>query len=165
MSEKVAMILLLAGLRKILKKYDKRTGALIQMPFIQTVLHQPFYKTDVLKDLVKECETMVKHLFPRMPIIAPSAAAPSAPSQDQEDSDNVSVAKDEERTPPIVPEELLEIQNMENVYLNQTLSALHALKEVRSRSTTVNEFSLPPIQSKEIDESWRKTPIVEQTSD
>ncbi|KAG9150527.1 hypothetical protein Leryth_010904 [Lithospermum erythrorhizon] len=144
------------GLLKILKKYDKRTGALIRMPFIQTVLHQPFFKTDVLKDLVKECETMVKHLFPCMPIIAPS--------QDKDDSGTVGVGKSEERIPQRVPEELSDIQNMENMYLRHTLSALHVLKEIRSRSSTVNELSLPPIQSKEIDESWRQAPIVEQAA-
>uniref|UniRef100_A0A2N9GN82 SPX domain-containing protein n=1 Tax=Fagus sylvatica TaxID=28930 RepID=A0A2N9GN82_FAGSY len=53
------------GLVKILKKYDKRTGALIRLPFIQRVLQQPFFTTDVLNKLVKECEGMLDHLFSR----------------------------------------------------------------------------------------------------
>ncbi|KAF2317991.1 hypothetical protein GH714_041316 [Hevea brasiliensis] len=51
------------GLVKILKKYDKRTGALIRLPFIQKVLQQPFFTTDLLYKLVKECETMLDRLF------------------------------------------------------------------------------------------------------
>ncbi|KAG6521343.1 hypothetical protein ZIOFF_018458 [Zingiber officinale] len=43
------------GLVKILKKYDKRTGALIRQPFIEKVLQQPFFTTDLLYKLVKEC--------------------------------------------------------------------------------------------------------------
>ncbi|KAG6492683.1 hypothetical protein ZIOFF_047648 [Zingiber officinale] len=52
------------GLVKILKKYDKRTGALIRQPFIEKVLQQPFFTTDLLYKLVKECVTMLDHLFP-----------------------------------------------------------------------------------------------------
>ncbi|KAL2553657.1 SPX domain-containing protein 1 [Forsythia ovata] len=52
------------GLAKILKKYDKRTGALLRLPFIQKVVQQPFFTTDLLYKLVKECETMLDHLFP-----------------------------------------------------------------------------------------------------
>ncbi|KAG6506671.1 hypothetical protein ZIOFF_031998 [Zingiber officinale] len=49
---------------KILKKYDKRTGALIRQPFIEKVLQQPFFTTDLLYKLVKECVAMLDHLFP-----------------------------------------------------------------------------------------------------
>ncbi|KAG6528751.1 SPX domain-containing protein 1-like [Zingiber officinale] len=52
------------GLVKILKKYDKRTGALIRQPFIEKVLQQPFFTTDLLYKLVKECVAMLDHLFP-----------------------------------------------------------------------------------------------------
>ncbi|GFZ08360.1 SPX domain-containing protein 2 [Actinidia rufa] len=51
------------GLVKILKKYDKRSGALIRLPFIQKVLQQPFFTTDILNNLVKECETMLDRFF------------------------------------------------------------------------------------------------------
>ncbi|KAG6472383.1 hypothetical protein ZIOFF_069845 [Zingiber officinale] len=44
-----------SSLVKILKKYDKRTGALIRQPFIEKVLQQPFFTTDLLYKLVKEC--------------------------------------------------------------------------------------------------------------
>lgn len=55
--------MLSAGLVKILKKYDKRTGALIRLPVTQNVLEEPFFNTDVLNKLVKECETMLSSLF------------------------------------------------------------------------------------------------------
>ncbi|KAG6503465.1 hypothetical protein ZIOFF_035780 [Zingiber officinale] len=53
-----------SSLVKILKKYDKRTGALIRQPFIEKVLQQPFFTTDLLYKLVKECVAMLDHLFP-----------------------------------------------------------------------------------------------------
>ncbi|KAG6536384.1 hypothetical protein ZIOFF_001438 [Zingiber officinale] len=52
------------GLVKILKKYDKRTGALIRQPFIEKVPQQPFFTTDLLYKLVKGCVAMLDHLFP-----------------------------------------------------------------------------------------------------
>ncbi|KAG6529132.1 hypothetical protein ZIOFF_011326 [Zingiber officinale] len=52
------------GLVKILKKYDKRTRALIRQPFIEKVSQQPFFTTDLLYKLVKECVAMLDHLFP-----------------------------------------------------------------------------------------------------
>ncbi|KAJ6674019.1 SPX DOMAIN-CONTAINING PROTEIN 3 [Salix viminalis] len=51
------------GLVKILKKYDKRTGALVRVPFIQRIMQQPFYTTHVLNKLIKECESMLDHIF------------------------------------------------------------------------------------------------------
>ena len=41
------------GLAKILKKYDKRTGGLLRLPFIQKVLQQPFFTTDFVSKMVK----------------------------------------------------------------------------------------------------------------
>nr|7D3Y_A Chain A, SPX domain-containing protein 2,Isoform 1 of Core histone macro-H2A.1 [synthetic construct]7D3Y_B Chain B, SPX domain-containing protein 2,Isoform 1 of Core histone macro-H2A.1 [synthetic construct] len=52
------------GLVKILKKYDKRTGSMIRLPFVQKVLQQPFFTTDLLYKLVKECEEMLDQLMP-----------------------------------------------------------------------------------------------------
>ncbi|KAF3780865.1 SPX domain-containing protein 3 [Nymphaea thermarum] len=49
---------------KILKKYDKRTGALLRLPFIQKVLQQPFFTTDLLSKLIKECENTMHFVFP-----------------------------------------------------------------------------------------------------
>ncbi|XP_022757016.1 SPX domain-containing protein 3 isoform X2 [Durio zibethinus] len=52
------------GLAKILKKYDKRTGGLLRLPFIQKVLQQPFFTTDLVSKLVKECENTIDEVFP-----------------------------------------------------------------------------------------------------
>lgn len=53
-----------AGLVKILKKYDKRTGGLLCLPFTQLALHQPFFTTEPLTRLVHECEEKLELLFP-----------------------------------------------------------------------------------------------------
>uniref|UniRef100_A0A7N0V0S7 SPX domain-containing protein n=1 Tax=Kalanchoe fedtschenkoi TaxID=63787 RepID=A0A7N0V0S7_KALFE len=52
------------GLAKILKKYDKRTGGLLRLPIIQNVLQQPFFTTDLISQLVKECEFTIDAVFP-----------------------------------------------------------------------------------------------------
>lgn len=43
-----------------------------------------------------------------------------------------------------VPKELAEIQNMENMFIKLTTSALDTLKEIRGGSSTVSIYSLPP---------------------
>lgn len=63
-----------------------------------------------------------------------------------------------------VPKELSEIENMESMYMKLTLSALRVLKEIRSGSSTVNMFSLPPLHSKALEEDWKKVPILEQAA-
>uniref|UniRef100_A0ACD5ZPL7 Uncharacterized protein n=1 Tax=Avena sativa TaxID=4498 RepID=A0ACD5ZPL7_AVESA len=128
------------GLVKILKKYDKRTGALIRLPFIQRVLQQPFFTTDLLHKLVKECEVMLDQLIP--------ANEPSVPSEDRkEESDS-----DEKPPKPISSLadssgvlELDEIEDMRGMYMRSTVAALRALKEIRSGSSTVSAFSMPPL--------------------
>ncbi|KAL2653942.1 hypothetical protein R1flu_022070 [Riccia fluitans] len=55
------------GLVKILKKHDKRTGAVLRMPFIVSVLHQPFFSTKLLSKLVlecAECDNSIKSILP-----------------------------------------------------------------------------------------------------
>ncbi|XP_020239736.1 SPX domain-containing protein 3 [Cajanus cajan] len=52
------------GLAKILKKYDKRTKRLLRLPFIQKVLEQPFFTTDLISKLVRECESIIDAVFP-----------------------------------------------------------------------------------------------------
>ncbi|XP_076939381.1 SPX domain-containing protein 3-like [Bidens hawaiensis] len=54
------------GMTKILKKYDKRTGGFLRLPFIQKVMEQPFFTTELVSKLVKECETTIGELFPAM---------------------------------------------------------------------------------------------------
>ncbi|KAL2234033.1 SPX domain-containing protein 3-like [Sesamum indicum] len=67
------------GLAKILKKFDKRTGGVLRLPFIQKVLQQPFYTTDVISKLVKECETTIDTVFP--PSATKSTAGLAVPGE------------------------------------------------------------------------------------
>ncbi|KAL8158712.1 hypothetical protein V2J09_000249 [Rumex salicifolius] len=142
------------GLVKILKKYDKRTGALIRLPFIQNVLQQPFFTTDVLFKLVKECERMLDLLSPiTEPIIG---------SSDELCGPTTSSTVDELLIK--CPKELGDIKQMESLYMKSTISALRALKEIRSGSSTVSMFSLPPLQVTGMEETWKKIPVLEQVA-
>ncbi|PIN21600.1 Protein involved in vacuolar polyphosphate accumulation, contains SPX domain [Handroanthus impetiginosus] len=133
------------GLLKILKKYDKRSGDLIRMPFIQKVLHEPFFRTDVLNKLVKECETIISSIFSRHEQLAPPE------DTDQKEGCSEQPAGVEETTNHIrVPEELAEIECMENMYLKLSISALRALKQIRSGSSTQSVFSLPPMDGNDL---------------
>ncbi|KAF0922477.1 hypothetical protein E2562_037261 [Oryza meyeriana var. granulata] len=58
------------GLAKILKKYDKRTGGVLRLPVIAGVLQQPFYATELLSKLVRDCEAIMDAVFPRLPASA-----------------------------------------------------------------------------------------------
>ncbi|XP_022754500.1 SPX domain-containing protein 2-like isoform X3 [Durio zibethinus] len=140
------------GLVKIIKKYDKRSGALVRLPFIQKVLQQPFYSTNVLNKLVKECEMVLNHLF--------SMNEPSTSPEEKECESQTSSRSNERLLK--VPKELAEIKNMENMYMKLTLSALHVLKEIRSGSSTVSMFSLPPLHHAL--EDWKKIPVLEQAA-
>lgn len=122
------------GLVKILKKYDKRTGDLMRLPFIQKVLQQPFYTLDLLYKLVKESEAMLDRFFP----------------VNETESEN------------IIQAELSEHKFMESLHMKSTIAALRVLKEIRSGSSTVSVFSLPPLQLNGLDETWKKIPLLEQ---
>ncbi|KAJ6381139.1 hypothetical protein OIU77_029933 [Salix suchowensis] len=141
------------GLVKILKKYDKRTGALIRLPFIQRVLRQPFFTTDLLYKLVKKCEAMLDGLFPS------SEPASSADGDDSCDPSTFSTTNDSMIS---FPKELAEIELMESSYMKGTISALRVLKEIRSKSSTVSAFSLPPLQMSWLEDTWKKVPMLEQ---
>ncbi|KAL4304391.1 hypothetical protein GQ457_10G003400 [Hibiscus cannabinus] len=150
------------GLVKILKKYDKRTGALIRLPFIQRVLQQPFYTTDLLYKLVKECEVMLDQLFPTIEKPASTELENKGDDDGIDPSTPSSASRSEDRLK--MPKELEEIKYMESLYMKSSLSALRVLKEIRSRSSTVSVFSLPPLQISGLDEAWKKVPVLEQTS-
>lgn len=146
------------GLVKILKKYDKRTGALIRLPFIQRVLQQPFFTTDLVYKLVKECERMLDILFPT----DEPTTAPSADRDDEHDPTTTTTSNSNGLLK--CPKELAEIEYMESLYMKSTISALRALKEIRRGSSTVSMFSLPPLQLAGVEETWKKIPILEQVA-
>lgn len=110
-----------AGLAKILKKYDKRTGGVLRLPFIQKVLEQPFFTTDLISKLVKECETTIDSVFPA--------------SQEQ----GIHPAEREAITVP-----------GEGIFRN-TVAALLTMQEIRRGSSTYSHFSLPPLNMPEPD--------------
>ncbi|XP_042469281.1 SPX domain-containing protein 1-like [Zingiber officinale] len=116
--------LILQCLVKILKNYDKRTGALIRQPFIEKVLQQPFFTTDLLYKLVKECVAMLDHLFPsnNLSISAECDGQNGVPKRAQLGG-RVS--------------ELEEIKYMQSLYMKSTVVALRSLKQIRSKSSTV----------------------------
>ncbi|MCL7028607.1 hypothetical protein MKW94_003169 [Papaver nudicaule] len=138
------------GLVKILKKYDKRTGAVIRLPFIQRILQQPFVTTDLLNKLVKECELMLDDLFCK-------ADPPSVTSKAVDGhvicATRPVTSSDKESLLKGGPNELAEIEYMESLYMKSTLSALRSLKEIRSGSSTVSVFSLPPMKNTGSEES------------
>ncbi|KAF7147983.1 hypothetical protein RHSIM_Rhsim03G0248200 [Rhododendron simsii] len=143
------------GLVKILKKYDKRTGALIRSPYIQKVLQQPFFTTDLLFKLVKECEALLDHLFP--------VNEPPTSTDQLDVGDETSTSTTTENGGLLRgPKELAEIEYMESLYMKSTISALRALKEIRSKSSTVSAFSLPPLQANGVEDKWSTIPILEQ---
>jgi len=153
------LTLFITGLAKILKKYDKRTGAVIRLPFIQKVLQQPFFTTDLLYKLVKECERLIDFLFP---INEPTTAR--SVNDDERCNPTTTTSTSSGDVLLKCPKELAEIEYMESLYMKSTISALRALKEIRSGSSTVSMFSLPPLQLSGVDEAWKKVPILEQVA-
>ncbi|KAL6641161.1 hypothetical protein ACP70R_019342 [Stipagrostis hirtigluma subsp. patula] len=105
-------------LAKIVKKYDKRTGRLLRLPFIEKVLGQPFFGTELISGLVRECEATMEAVFDagegragagtRVPVVAAAATA-------------------------------------EQSIFRNTVAALVTMGELRSGSSTIGHFSLPPM--------------------
>ncbi|KAG6739291.1 hypothetical protein POTOM_056882 [Populus tomentosa] len=146
------------GLVKILKKYDKRTGALVRVLFIQRIMQQPFYTTHVLNKLIKECETMLDHIFSgKEPSVSPQITGEIS------GLDTKTSTESSERSLR-VPSELPEIEYMESMYVKLTLSALRVLKDVRSGSSTVSVYSLPPLQINTQEGDWKKVNVLEQAA-
>lgn len=147
------------GLVKILKKYDKRTGALIRLPFIQKVLQQPFFTTDLLYKLVKECEAMLDSLLPA------NGPPDSTEASDGNEGCHPTTSDDTKGDTLLkMPKELAEIEEMKSTFMKSTISALRVLKEIRSGSSTVSVFSLPPLQNSALEETWNKIPVLEQVA-
>ncbi|KAL7093585.1 hypothetical protein ACP275_11G048200 [Erythranthe tilingii] len=150
------------GLVKILKKYDKRTGALLRLPFIQKVLQQPFFTTDLLYKFVKECERMLDRMFPvKEEDTSSSATTTTTATTDGIDGSTSSAIDDD-----LIKEskELAEIEYMKSLYMKSSLAALRILKEIRSGSSTVSAFSLPPLQGSGLEDTWNTIPVLEQVA-
>uniref|UniRef100_A0ACD5ULD1 Uncharacterized protein n=1 Tax=Avena sativa TaxID=4498 RepID=A0ACD5ULD1_AVESA len=103
------------GLAKILKKYDKRTGAVLRLAVIETVLAQPFFTAEAVTLMVRECEAMME--------------AVSAPGEGQ-----AAARRDREA-----------LAAAEQRIFRNTVAALLAMQDVRSGSSTRGRHSLPPL--------------------
>lgn len=113
------------GLAKILKKYDKRTGELLRLPFIQKVLEQPFFTTDLISKLIKDLEGTIDTVFP--------AATDHDDQGDQDQRKRRS--RDHNNQVTVVGE---------GIFRN-TVAALLTMQEIRRGSSTYGHFSLPPL--------------------
>ncbi|KAK6129269.1 hypothetical protein DH2020_036978 [Rehmannia glutinosa] len=81
-----------AGLIKILKKYDKRTGELLSLPFTQLAFYQPFFTIEPLTRLVRECEENLEILFPlESEVVEPTTVAEEQTSIAPSDMSNASL--------------------------------------------------------------------------
>ena len=110
---------------KILKKYDKRTGGLLSLPFTQRVRHQPFFTTEPLTRLVRECEANLELLFPvEAEVLEPSSSSNLQPHD---------VAKRDPTSSGDV--------EASDVY-RSTLAAMKAIQGLRRASSTYNPLSL-----------------------
>ncbi|KAK1418493.1 hypothetical protein QVD17_27638 [Tagetes erecta] len=147
------------GIVKILKKYDKRTGAVLRLPYIQKVLQQPFFTTDLVYKLVKECEALLDRLFP---LVEPSSNEADGIDGAQTSTTPSTSNCGETTTEVVGAKEFAELEFMKSLYTKSTISALQVLKEIRSRSSTVSVFSLPPMQVNILEETWNKYPVLEQ---
>ncbi|OEL27505.1 SPX domain-containing protein 3 [Dichanthelium oligosanthes] len=109
------------GLAKILKKYDKRTGRLLRLPFIEKVLGQPFFATELISRLVRECEATMEAVFEADEGRSSAGTTPVAAAAAEQ-----------------------------GIFRN-TVAALVTMGELRSGSSTYGHFSLPPPASPESD--------------
>lgn len=121
---------MISGLAKILKKYDKQTGSILRLPFIQKVLEQPFFTTDLVSKLVKECEAIIDVLFP-------------AEKEREQGQDRFLETKIESKNEGIGFAH-------EGIFRN-TVVALMTMQEMRRGSSTYGQFSLPPLSIPESD--------------
>ncbi|KAL3378704.1 hypothetical protein AABB24_004566 [Solanum stoloniferum] len=117
-----------AGLVKILKKFDKRTGRLLRLPFTQLALDQPFFTTEPLNRLVCECEENLELLFPLEAEVVESDATAEEPKRGTTSyATNVS---------PALP---LGEENVD-IY-RSTLAAIKAIQGLKKASSTYNPLS------------------------
>uniref|UniRef100_A0ACD5XAP1 Uncharacterized protein n=1 Tax=Avena sativa TaxID=4498 RepID=A0ACD5XAP1_AVESA len=111
-----------AGLVKILKKYDKRTGGVLSLPFSQRARHEPFFTTASLTRLVRDCEANLELLFPVEEEVLEAGLQPhnNVGSHDPTSSCDTETSK---------------------VY-RSTLAAMKAIEGLKKASSTYNALSL-----------------------
>ncbi|KAJ8567087.1 hypothetical protein K7X08_019295 [Anisodus acutangulus] len=117
-----------AGLVKILKKFDKRTGRLLRLPFTQLALDQPFFTTEPLNRLVRECEENLELLFPLEAEVVESDATAEEPTRG-----TTSYASNVSLSLPLGEENV-------DIY-RSTLAAIKAIQGLKKASSTYNPLS------------------------
>lgn len=80
---------------------------------------------------------MLDRIFPIVDVPRPASVSGSAPG---------SVLGKRVKMEEVKNPELEEIEFMESILMKSTISALRVFKEIRSGSSTVSVFSLPPLQ-------------------
>eukprot|EP00243_Klebsormidium_subtile_P003006 TRINITY_DN16138_c0_g1_i1.p1 TRINITY_DN16138_c0_g1~~TRINITY_DN16138_c0_g1_i1.p1 ORF type:complete len:397 (-),score=127.05 TRINITY_DN16138_c0_g1_i1:367-1557(-) len=108
------------GLVKILKKHDKRTGMLLRMPYINNVLRQPFYTTELLSKLVRDCEEKLQFVF--------APAKETGKPRTAVGLDPLSLPRDED---------------VDSIY-RSTVAALRSLQDIRGSSGSPRVSGAPP---------------------
>lgn len=129
------------GLIKILKKYDKRTGELLFLPFAQVAVHQPFFITEPLTRLVHECEANIEILFP----LEAEVIEATPTTQDKLDLPSNDSANALSRTPSNLGEETVDIYR-------GTLAAIRAIQGLQKASSTYNPLSMSSLKRNQDDE-------------
>ncbi|KAK9091142.1 hypothetical protein Sjap_024319 [Stephania japonica] len=124
-----------AGLVKILKKYDKRTGGLLRLPFTQRALHQPFFSTEPLTRLVHECEANLELLFPLEAEVIESTSHDE--QHNQVNSPSNSQSNHTLDTSSSVNEDTYDIYR-------SILAAIRTIQGLRRASSTYNPLSFAP---------------------
>ncbi|XP_010550031.1 PREDICTED: SPX domain-containing protein 4 [Tarenaya hassleriana] len=124
-----------AGVVKILKKYDKRTGGLLRLPFTQLALRQPFFTTEPLTRLVRECESNLELLFPtEAEVVESNTTEPCLPHINTPETSST------------LGEENLDIYR-------STLAAMRAIRSLQKASSTYNPLSFSSLLKNEDDET------------
>lgn len=103
---------------------------------------------------------MLDQLFP----VNEQPASTEATAAENECAPTTSATRKDDDGLLRVPRELAEIEYMESLYMKSTISALRVLKEIRSKSSTVSVFSLPPLQLSGLEDAWKKVPVLEQVA-
>ncbi|KAF5457120.1 hypothetical protein F2P56_021250 [Juglans regia] len=131
-----------AGLVKILKKYDKRTGGLLCLPFTQLALDQPFFTTETLTRLVHECDENLELLFPLVAeVIESNPCTKELSSPPPSNAANISP-----KTPSTLAEETVDLYR-------STIAAMKAIRGLQKASSTSNPMSFSSLYRNREDES------------
>ncbi|XP_022133849.1 SPX domain-containing protein 4 [Momordica charantia] len=131
-----------AGLIKILKKYDKRTGELLRLPYMQLVVRQPFFTTELLTSLVHQCEANLELLFPLEAEVVESTPSLQLDSNLILDDTKITTAK----TPSNLGDETEDLHR-------SIVAAMTAIRGLQKESSTNNPLSFSSLFRNQDDES------------